>query len=233
MPAPIWILLAVIAVAVVAFWGRSRKERSKPTQSAEPERSVSQEEIDEEISNLVGRKVREGFDTREEIIQGATESIEDEYEAEDVQERVTRETDRLLEEHFRNQSSWPEQTDCDRIDAAFTALESKGIVARQNFACCQTCGLAEIGDEIEEFAKTAEPAGYTFYHMQDTERACDGGSLYLAYGTVKGTDEDAVKIGETIRDTLARHGLTVEWDGSLGQKICITGLDWKRRRKRE
>ena len=240
MPAQIWILLvqigillAVIAVVVVVYWNRLRKERSKPTQSAEPERIASQEEIDEAISGWVGRKLREGFDTRQEIIQGVTENIDDEYEAEDVQKRVARETDRQFEEYLKNQLSWPEQTDCDRIDAALAALEGKGIVARQNFACCQTCGLAEIEEEIEEFAKTADPVGYTFYHMQDTERACDGGSLYLAYGTVGGTDEEAVKIGETIRDTLTQHGLTVEWDGSVGQKICITGLDWKRRRKRE
>ena len=69
--------------------------------------------------------------------------------------------------------------------------------------------------------------------MQDTEGACEGGSLYLAYGTVIGTDADAVKIGETIRSTLTNHGFTVKWNGSLAQRICITGIDWKKRRKHE
>jgi hypothetical protein len=124
-------------------------------------------------------------------------------------------------------------TDCDKLDKAFAGLEMKGIVARQNFTCCQTCGNAEIGDEIKAFAEKTEPKGYTYYHMQDTESACEYGSLYLAYGTVGGTDDDAVAIGNTIRDTMQEHGLTVEWNGKLDQRICITGLDWKKRRKRE
>jgi len=185
------------------------------------------------ISDWVDRKVREGFETRDEIVQGITEIIEDEYEVSDAEARVNKETERRLKEHLLSQSSWPEVTDCDRIDKAFAALETKGIVARQNFTCCQTCGNAEIGDEIEEFARKSKPIGYTYYHMQDTESACEDGSLYLAYGSVGGTDEDAVRIGNTIRDTLTDHGLNVEWNGQLDKRICITGLDWKRRRKSE
>ena len=69
--------------------------------------------------------------------------------------------------------------------------------------------------------------------MQDTEGACENGSLYLAYGTVKGTEKDAVTVEETIRDTLGKNGFNVEWNGQLDRRICVIGLDWKRRRNPE
>jgi hypothetical protein len=225
-----WILLAISAIAVVLLI-ISSKNHSPSDQPIKVKEGVSQEEIDKEISGMVDCMVGEGFEPREEIIWKVTEFIEDEYGLEGVRERVVRETDQLIEKHLNNQLSWPEQTDCDRIDAVFAALETKGIIARQNFTCCNSCGIAEIGDEIRGFAKKAKPMGYTFYHMQDTERAYQGGPLFLAFGTVDGTDGDTLRVGEIVRDTLTEHGLTVEWDGSLDKRICVTGLDWKRRRK--
>src|SRR5690606_23939670 len=45
-----------------------------------------------------------------------------------------------LTEHLAEQATWPATTDCDRLDAAFAKLEDAGIVARQHFSCCGTCG---------------------------------------------------------------------------------------------
>lgn len=51
-------------------------------------------------------------------------------------------------------------------------------MARQNFTCCQTCGLAEIDDEIEVVRAEGRPVrGYAFFHQQDTAGAVEGGSL--------------------------------------------------------
>jgi len=233
MPHYTWVIVGLIVIAAVMFAACSRRRAAQSEQLDKAKPAASHEEIDATIADWVDSKVREGFETRKEIVQGVTEIIDDEYEVSDAADRVAREVERRLKEHLRSQSSWPQVTDCDRIDRAFAALEAKGIVARQNFTCCQTCGNAEIGEEIEEFAKTIEPKGYTYYHMQDTEGACEDGSLYLAYGTVGGTDEDAVAVGNTIRDTLVENGLTVEWDGQLDKRICITGLDWKKRRNPE
>ena len=46
--------------------------------------------------------------------------------------------------HLADQATWPERTDSDRLTDAFRALDQAGIVAREDFACCQNCGVAEI-----------------------------------------------------------------------------------------
>jgi len=228
---------AVAVVLAILIRGRSQAIEKKgltgsnrDAQDKDPKPGSPETEIDSTIFDWVDRKVREGFESREEIVEGVTEIVEDEYDLDDAAERVALMTERQIREHQIRQSKWSRKTDCDRIDLAFADLENNGIVARQNFTCCQSCGNAEIGEEIEEYSKSADPLGYVFYHMQDTEGACDGGSLYLAFGTVGGTDEDAVAVGERIRDALEREELAVRWCGTLGKRICITGLDWKKRR---
>ena len=63
---------------------------------------------------------------------------------------------RILEDetaaYHHEAAGWPALTDHDRLEQAFAALETQGVVCRQNFTCCGTCGVAEIGDdrEIEE-----------------------------------------------------------------------------------
>jgi len=65
------------------------------------------------------------------------------------------------------QRNWPDITDADRLAAAFASLESEGIIARMNFTCCQTCGFAEIGDEVPDGQTMS---GFVFFHEQDAER---------------------------------------------------------------
>jgi len=209
--------------------------RSKGDKKAEDLDEESDYQLDpeaaEQISDWVSRKVREGFDSRDEIIEGVSEMIEDDYEGWHIAHEVEKETDRKISEHRVEQSSWPVTTDCDRIDAAFYSLEAEGIVGRQNFSCCQTCGSAEILDELEEFSRDyREPAGFTYFHMQDTEMVAESGTLYLAYGSNEGDPVGALEVGNKISTALTAQGLTVDWDGTLEQRICITNLDWKKRR---
>jgi hypothetical protein len=230
-------------------------ELPRPQSPTPPTDLQEEEEIYDEIIYFVESDVRAGFKTRDEIVQSVTEFIEHEHEHEvsDVEEQVAEETDHQLEKHLLEQASWPEVTDCDKIDRAFAALEAQGIVARQNFTCTSTSGRAEITgeimrklqhdvehgisnqlvDDIKKFGTIKKPLGYVFYHAQDTEAACEDGELRLAYGTVGGTDEDIVAVGNTIRDTLSKHGLTVEWNGTSDERICIKEIDWKKRREPE
>src|SRR5262249_19629581 len=138
-------------------------------------------------------------------------------------ERLTREA---VQEHRRQQSEWVGPTDCDRIDQAFADLESEGIVARQNFTCCQNCGHYEIGDEI---ARAEGPVdGYVFYHAQDTEGAVDGSFLFLAFGATQGGDGAVEAVGRRIVAALERAGLTVDWDGTRSRRIGVPA-EWRRR----
>jgi hypothetical protein len=198
-----------------------------------PPEEPSDTEIAETIHEWVERKAREGFDSREEIIETVCEVVKDDYGREDLRPRVVRATDEALAAHYREQTAWERPTDCDRLDAAFAALEERGIVARQNFTCCQSCGHAEIGDEIEEFEEHGTPVGYAFYHMQDTERAAETGTFYIAYGSVEDSPEDAIKVGHAIVEGLREQGLTVRWNGELSERICISGIDWRKYRDEE
>jgi hypothetical protein len=128
--------------------------------------------------------------------------------------------------HLAAQRDWPETTDCDRLDAAFAELDGLGIVARQHFRCCGTCGTKDIRDEMDQ---KATARGFTFFHIQDTEHAVGGEFLYLSFGAATSDRSDAVAIGHEVVQTLSRHGLRPSWDGRHINRIGLP-LTWQRRR---
>ncbi len=187
--------------------------------------------LPDHVRGHVALHVDAGFDSADEIADGTLEYFEgdDETPALDLA-AVRKLTEEELARHEAEEASWSDPTDCDRIDAAFEALESKGIVARQNFTCCQNCGHGEIWDEIKGARKSRPVAGYTFFHMQDTDRAAAGGGLYLAYGATEPGDEAGVQVGKVIVSELQAAGLKTDWDGTMNKRIAIVGLAWKKRR---
>jgi hypothetical protein len=134
--------------------------------------------------------------------------------------------EQALAVHLAAQQQWPETTDCDRLDAAFAELDRLGIVARQHFRCCGTCGSNDIR---EEMGQSATARGFTFFHIQDTEHAVGGESLYLSFGAASTDRSDAVAIGHEVVQTLSRHGLRPAWDGRHVNRIGLP-LTWQRRR---
>lgn len=189
--------------------------------------------IENELRGRIAAAVTAGFDERDEIIEQYTEQAEDEYD-QDLEELVTRLTDAAIAAHHRRQARWKGETDCDRLDAAFEELERQGIVARQNFTCCSTCGHYEIGDEIRDAKKqrkkrSAPVSGYAFYHMQDTESAVEGGGIYIKYDTLKDDREKKIAVGQKIVEVLEAAGLRTEWDGDPNTGVFVR-VKWRRRR---
>jgi hypothetical protein len=138
--------------------------------------------------------------------------------------------ERAVAEHLAQQTAWPERTDCDRLDAAFAALESAGIVARQHFSCCGACGATEIHDEMDRVAKDGSTVrGYTFFHVQDTEHAVEGESLFLSYGAMDRDRDRAVAIGHEVVAALKEQGLHPAWNGRHANRIGLP-IVWRRRR---
>lgn len=212
-------------------WLRRWLGLDSPASASSPEGPDARNPIDD-LRDQIRRDVAAGFLEEEDILQGAVDVFEGELDPALIQ----REAPRLLQEavaaHTAFQRSWPSQTDCDRLDAAFAELEAAGVISRQNFSCCGTCGSSEIWDEIEEILKSGRSArGYTFFHVQDTESAVDGYGLYLNYGACEEGEEAAVSIGHDIVAALTAHGLKTEWNGSLDKRIAVS-LDWKKRRGR-
>jgi hypothetical protein len=138
--------------------------------------------------------------------------------------------DRALSAHVADQANWPDTTDCDRLDTAFAELDRTGIVARQHFSCCGTCGAHEIHDEMDQAEKAGTPPrGYTFFHVQDTEHAVGGDLLYLSYGAVNRDKTASVAVGREVVAVLGLHGLSPAWNGKHAHRIALP-LTWQRRR---
>jgi hypothetical protein len=184
----------------------------------------------EDIRNYV----RAGYLTSDEITERVFEmALEDEEEDLEEDQRVS-ETDvrRAVGEEIQalqqEQASWPTQTDYDKLQAIFASLESQGIVCREDFTCCMTCGFAEIQDEVEEARAAGKKVrGITFFHQQDTESAVEGGGVYLAYDSVEeGLSQE--EVGKMIAAAIKAGGLSTQWDGDTRRRIDVA-LDWRRR----
>ena len=117
------------------------------------------------------------------------------------------------------------------LTLAFDALAHEGVVARECFTCCGSCGSAEIWDERDD---SRTWYGYVFYHEQDAESAYESGSVGLNYGVFLDayfteqqwdaldaqTQEQqyeslSVKLlREKVLPVFEQHGLWVDWEGS-------------------
>jgi hypothetical protein len=208
----------------------STSRPSAPSASAGIGNPTEQEQLDE-FRVYISREIAAGYASPDEALKTAIDIMSDEMGTEILNSRGH---EILLEElaaQLRKQEDWPKITDCDRLDDAFKALEEKGIVSRQNFSCCGTCGAGEIWDEMEAAQNVGNSVrGYTFFHMQDTESAVEGSGLYLNYGSTDEGEEAAVSVGRDIQRELEAHGLKTDWDGKLSMRIGVS-LDWKRRIK--
>lgn len=126
-------------------------------------------------------------------------------------------------------ASWPEVTDCQRLDAAFEALNRAGIRARQHFACCNTCGHSELREDIHlarELGATID--GYVFYHRQDAEAVVTTGTLTLRYATLCGEPDEERALGQQILGALREQGLSPVWECDSGPVIELRDFRWQR-----
>jgi hypothetical protein len=129
------------------------------------------------------------------------------------------------------QESWPEVTDCDRLNQAFAALRAENILAIHNAGMTPSEGIAEMSEQYHAAGGGASGiVGYCFYHRQDMAYALKYHKLGLAYGDIDGDDRRGVEVGKRIRGALEATGLRVAWTGSIKDKLEITGFHWQRRR---
>jgi hypothetical protein len=171
-----------------------------------------------------------GFYDEDVILKDLPDYFEGEIDSAVIRREAPRLLRQALADHAAAEANWPAVTDCDRIDAAFAELEEAGVISRQNYSCCMTCGSAEIFDEMLAAQDAGTPVrGYAFYHVQDTEAAVEGRGVHLGYGAVEEGEAAALAIGREIVATLEAHGLRTDWNGSWDLRIGVS-LDWKRRR---
>ena len=181
-------------------------------------------EVDEYILNAIKLGVWSGFYGPEEIQEMIGEILED-----DADETFLRST---VEPEFEKkavaESSWPSETDCDRLDRAFDMLNTKGIIALHNAGYTQSDGLDDVGEILHEKGRDGI-SGYCFYHGQDLERAIQGEGLLIAFGDLDDNTDGKVEIGTIVVQVLRELGFDIEWNGDPEKRINILNLDWKRR----
>ena len=179
---------------------------------------------DTEVSGFVTRQVGAGFRSAASIAEAAAETFDTDLET------VSTLVDDALAAHIGSMAAWPEMTDCDRLDRALAKLEAVGVVARQNFSCCNNCGHQEILEAVSEVRERGHKVmGYVFYHQQDTDSALGGEGLHLRYGSVKRGGEAIAEVGRCIASVLGEEGLVVRWNDDPTQTIALPDFDWKRR----
>src|SRR5262249_12302420 len=95
----------------------------------------------EDLREFIAYRVREGFESAHEIVETAHDWEYDKSERDDRLSEIKGLTAALRGAHQAEQAGWGPTTDCDRLDQAFATLNRQGIVARQDFSCCNNCGF--------------------------------------------------------------------------------------------
>lgn len=140
------------------------------------------------------------------------------------------EIDKVFRQKLAEEETWPEVTDCDRLDAVFESLGEQSILALQNAGYTQSDGLSDVSELYHQAGgEQSGIEGWCFYHGQDLESVMESGDLLLAFGHVSGEDELAEEIGRRIMRAFEAAGFGVEWDGSVKTRLKVVGILWQRR----
>jgi len=182
-------------------------------------------ETDKYILNAIKTAVWSGFYDAGDVQQLIDDLLED-----DANEAMLRSA--VAEEFAAKtaaEASWPDETDCDRLDRVFESLNARGIIALQNTGYTMSDGLHDVAFVLHEQGRK-NVQGYCFYHGQDLERAVAGEGLKLAFGGLEDDATQRVAVGNAVRDALESKGFEVQWNGDPEVRISVPQLDWKRRR---
>jgi len=127
------------------------------------------------------------------------------------------------------EASWPEHNRTREFLDTFATLSDTGVLALANFACCGTCAHAEGLDlAVERGAR-----GYVYFHEQDTDRAAEGGGLFLGFGSAPDLasgssdadratyDAECEAIAQEAVDLLEGAGFAPHWEGTVQRRIFV------------
>jgi hypothetical protein len=181
-------------------------------------------DTDEYILDAIKAWVWSGFYSPTDVDEMIDDILEDDADEAFLRAAIQPEFEKKAEQ----EKHWPRETDCDRLDAAFSALETQGILALQNAGYTMGDGHQEAFEIMQDRGR-GDFIGYCFYHGQDVERAVAGEGLMIAFDHVDGDVPEKVALGNTVKSTLEKAGFDVEWNGNPDKRISIPKFDWKRR----
>jgi hypothetical protein len=196
-----------------------------------PEVNHRPDEILDELRQSIERNVAVGLLPEHEIVAQMMALFSDRCEvAETLRPEARRLARAAVKRHQQEQQSWPTPTDCDRLDAAFAALEHSGILCRQDYAPCDEYCEELMADDIEAAENSGRRVrGYAYITMLATDDALAGRGLKLRFGAWPNSHIAEADIGLEVASALQRHGLKVLWDGGRQTPILVD-MGWKKRR---
>jgi len=181
-------------------------------------------ESEQYILDSIKTWVWSGFYSLDEVHEMMEDILEDDVDEDKMHSAIAPE----FEKKTIAESTWPQITDCDRLNKVFSELNANGIIAMQNAGYTQSDGLSDVSEELTSRDRT-KVRGYCFYHGQDLERAVAGSGLMLAFGDIEDTPEGKQAIGKFIVEILIKTGFKVDWNGDPEKRINVPIFDWKRR----
>ncbi|MFI6283499.1 DUF6891 domain-containing protein [Streptomyces sp. NPDC051018] len=178
-----------------------------------------------ELTSELRTRIAGGYTGIEDLAEFAADFLDGEDGEDDRpdEEEIEALIGELWRERLAEEAGWEGELDPDRLTVAFNALDDAGITAREDFTCCLSCGMSEIGDERSPGAR-----GFVFFHSQAVDSAVETGSLSLYYGGFDGSEDTTRAIGHEVVAAVAAQGLRVEWSGSPDRAVEVK-LDWRKR----
>ena len=234
------------------------KRAKKIVAASDPRVRTLELTIQEDVIDLV----KEGNDSRDDIYNRLMDqydgSMDEIYDGNDkdgnseadirLGDLVEAVTTRMLEKHYREQATWPQTTDCDRLEAAFSCLADNGIVTLHNVLDGEADYFLAICSAIKAAPKGTTYVGFAFYTQNAARFARRYRILGCTFGVTMGESWQyrLPIVNNVIRDTLSTHGMHPESignefacrlpdkDGSLifpyFQSMYLIDFDWKKRR---
>jgi hypothetical protein len=168
-----------------------------------------------------------------------------ERERETFVQFATDELNRAASRLASERATWPEETDCDRLDRVEVALRERGILLWQVSPCCDTCTFDELPGRIDVINRRSpgfrnRVRGYSFFIDQNLpEKLGDSNrlSVYLGYGWLSPDGskvasevyrKNALGIAREVCECLSNEGFDPDWNGDFDRKIGVS-LCWQRR----
>ena len=183
-------------------------------------------ETEEYIADQIRLNVWSGLSNIEDVQELVSELLEDDADETMLKELVIEE----FKKKFEAERTWPENTDCNRLETAFTNLSEKGIVAMHNAGWDKSEAFHNCLDAYREAGSPKELFGICFYTSQDIESAINDSGLWIGFSSTRAEDEDtdALRAAKLIVEELQSAGLRVEWDGDASSRIKVL-IKWQLR----
>ena len=194
----------------------------------------------DDIAERVRLAVAGGYDPPDQIIEDLVELVEYDPDAHEyiaglglpLTEHMTTLVNDALALHNAAEASFPEVTDCDRLDSAFDQLATSGILTGQDVGMTMSDVRDDMWAAVDQARRRGQGArGWVAFHRQDVDRVVDTGTLCIAYAAATDLDDDFRLIGTEVAEALRSAGFEVDWNGDPARRIELHGLAWQKRRR--